>query len=320
MSRHAKSLAFVALSPHSFALGLFLLIPAATEACSVPVFRYAIERWQPSPYDVFIFHRGPMTDDQKKAVGQFERLAQAANVEIAAVDLNGPGQSEPKALWEKFGGKNPLPWVIARFPDSTGKTPPAWSGPLEVEKLTRLVDSPLRQEIVKRLFRGDTAVFIVLESGQEQADTDALKLIETELPKIQKRVQLPAPTKEGPQVKSELPVEVSLSHLRLSRKNADEAALIGLLMGCEGGLDKVKGPIVFAVFGRGRALTALHGKNLKASELETVAQFLCGACSCQVKELNPGMDLLFCCRWDQFLEIEIAPRPRQVISLSSEKR
>ena len=69
--------------------------------------------------------------------------------------------------------------------------------------------------------------------------------------------------------------------------------------------------IVFAFFGRGRVLTALHGKDLKAKELEEVAKFLCGACSCQVKELNPGIDLLFAVKWEAFLDIEITPQPRE---------
>ena len=40
--------------------GLLILAPAVGQACSIPVFRYALERWQPSPYDVLIFHRGPL--------------------------------------------------------------------------------------------------------------------------------------------------------------------------------------------------------------------------------------------------------------------
>src|SRR5512136_1886912 len=37
----------------------FLLssIPSAL-ACSVPVFRYALERWPASPYEAVVFHRG----------------------------------------------------------------------------------------------------------------------------------------------------------------------------------------------------------------------------------------------------------------------
>ncbi len=60
----------------------------------------------------------------------------------------------------------------------------------------------------------------------------------------------------------------------------------------------MKGPIAFPVFGRGRALCSLHGRDLeKPSELQRSLEFLCNACSCQAKELNPGLDLLISTDW-----------------------
>ena len=154
-------------------IGLLLIAPATSRACSIPVFRYALERWQPSPYDVLIYHRGPLVDADRKAVAEFEKLAHGANLEVTEVDLDRKGDIELKAIWEKHGGKNPLPWVIIRFPESEVKTPPAWSGPLDVARLKPLIDSPMRQRIVRNLFRGDSAIFILLESGDDKADADA---------------------------------------------------------------------------------------------------------------------------------------------------
>jgi len=52
------------------------------------------------------------------------------------------------------------------------------------------------------------------------------------------------------------------------------------------------------VFGRGRALTALSGFEVSANVLSQAAAFLCGACSCEVKEMNPGKDLLLAANWE----------------------
>ena len=39
--------------------GLAVLVPSADlPACSVPVFRYALERWQPGAFEVVVFHDG----------------------------------------------------------------------------------------------------------------------------------------------------------------------------------------------------------------------------------------------------------------------
>src|SRR5262249_42605094 len=65
----------------------------------------------------------------------------------------------------------------------------------------------------------------------------------------------------------------------------------------------------FPIFGRGRALCSLEGKALAAKDIEEAARFLCGACSCQVKELNPGVDLLIAADWDELIEAEPGPVP-----------
>jgi len=75
-----------------------------------------------------------------------------------------------------------------------------------------------------------------------------------------------------------------------------------MLLDSEDDLDKAKGPVVLPVFGRGRVLVGLEGESLTAKEMTSSAKFLCGACSCRVKELNPGMDLLLTADWDALVE------------------
>ena len=61
------------------------------------------------------------------------------------------------------------------------------------------------------------------------------------------------------------------------------------------------GLVVFPVFGRGLALGAYSGTELTDALIEDISFFLCGACSCQAKALNPGHDLLIAARWDDLL-------------------
>ena len=56
-------------------------------------------------------------------------------------------------------------------------------------------------------------------------------------------------------------------------------------------------PMIFAVFGRGRALPPFVGKGITRENLLECVYFLTGACSCTVKDQNPGMDLLFAENW-----------------------
>jgi hypothetical protein len=293
------------------ALGSALLANSSANACSIPVFRYALELWKPSSYEFVIYHRGALSDTDRKAIRQVEDIVRTANAEVTDVDLDGDREPRLKALWKRHGGDAKLPHILVRFPESDSATALAWSGPLDPAKIRPLIDSPLRQQIVSGFFRGESAMFVMLESGDEKADADAEKLLTAERAKLEKTIAIPPVTKEGPQVRSELPVRIGFGFLKVSRKNAGEAAFIDMLLRCEEGLDKARGPIVFTFFGRGRVLSALHGKDLNAKELEEIGQFICGACSCQVKELNPGVDLLFAANWDAFLDIEAAPTPRE---------
>ena len=56
-------------------------------------------------------------------------------------------------------------------------------------------------------------------------------------------------------------------------------------------------PMAFPIFGQGRVLYALVGKGIKVETVDRAAQFLIGSCSCQVKEQNPGVDLVMATDW-----------------------
>ena len=69
-----------------------LLTTTVIWACSVPVFRYALERWPADQYSAVVFHRGPLQPEQQRVVDLFARegavARQSANVELKLVDLD----------------------------------------------------------------------------------------------------------------------------------------------------------------------------------------------------------------------------------------
>jgi hypothetical protein len=120
-------------------------------------------------------------------------------------------------------------------------------------------------------------------------------------------------------VQSELPLRIDFPVVEVPRTPAEDT-LVRLLLGSEDGLADVKGPIAFPVFGRGRALCSLHGKDLTSpAELKRSLEFLCKACSCQVKELNPGVDLLMTANWDVVFDAERGP-PARLVSVGGPPR
>jgi hypothetical protein len=266
----------------------------------VPVFRYALERWRPSPYALHVFHRGPLTAAQQACVKKLEQASATANIEVQVVDLGGPVSPPARKLWDRQPKDAVLPRLVVSAPDAA----PVWSGGLDEKAVAELLDSPVRRQIVKHLAGGETAVWVLLRSGDRKADGAAVQLLERELARLGKEIHLPEQAEDDPLRRTSLPLKVAFTVIAVDRAQAGEGPFVRMLLGTEPGLDEMTGPIVFPIFGRGRALCGLEGKGLTGKEMETVARFLCGACSCQVKEMNPGVDLLLSADWEDLLDLE----------------
>jgi hypothetical protein len=293
------------------AAALMLVVGVAhspARACSVPVFRYALERWKPSPYQVTVFHRGPRTEAERLLVRQLEDASATANLKVSTADLNGQLTPEQRSLWQLRGGAAALPRVIVRYPEEDEEAEPVSVGPLDEAYVRSLLDSPARRRLVDYLCQGESAVWILLESGDRAADERAGQLLETELARLQTDLKLPEQD-ERDLLSTKAPLKIAFAVLRVSRSDPREARLVEMLLGGEEGLGKVTGPIAFPVFGRGRVRLALHGPRLRPTEVERWASSLCGPCSCIVKELNPGYDLLLTAAWEDLLELAPADGP-----------
>ena len=164
------------------------------------------------------------------------------------------------------------------------------------------VDSPARQELIHRLADGQTAVWLLLESGQQEQDDAAAALIEAELKKLEQELELPElTTAPEDSLLTSAPLAVGFSLLRVQRDDPAEQALVAMLIDSESDLAERTDPMVFPVYGRGRALWGLIGPGITAKNIHDSASFLVGPCSCEVKELNPGFDLLLAADWDELL-------------------
>jgi hypothetical protein len=279
-----------------------VMAAAPERTCNIPVFRYALERWRSSPYEVVAFHKGPLTDEGKAALNALRQSG--ANVDVDRIDVSEPIPPKRQALLDKLKLKLDLPCMAAIFP---GSEIVAWSGPLTAEAAKLLTDSPARREITKRLLSGESSVWILLECGDRAKDDAAAATLDTELLRLEKTLKIPPHAADDPPLLSEVPVKVDFSVYRLSRTEPGEQALVTMLINSDDGLE---GPIAFPIFGRGRALWAMAGKGLNADMISEAGMFLIGACSCEAKELNPGVDLLFAADWENGLA---APPPKEPV-------
>lgn len=151
---------------------LFLAMALASGsvlACSVPVFRYALERWEPGPYVLTVFHRGPMTPADKEPVelivkGSLDGGGNA-NIWVRTIDVSADMEEFENAIWSAEDDPA-LPWAVLLFPPSrmAPPGPVVWRGRLTKDVAKAMVDSPVRQEIARRIMAGDSAVWVLLEN------------------------------------------------------------------------------------------------------------------------------------------------------------
>jgi hypothetical protein len=275
-----------------------LWTPQGARACTIPVFRYALERWELTPYEILVFHRGALPAEVQAALKPWSDSPNRANIEITLINLDEEVAPAHRKSWEQYARFERTPWVLVRSQPKTAPDVLAWNGPCTAANLDAVLHSPMRGAILANTTRGASINHVLLTSGNAKADRAVYDMARKELPALERGIKLGKQDEEGPNaLKWPVPLKVSLPLLVLDRKDRAESAFVQMLLATEEGLDEVDGPILFAIFGRGRAV-ALYGKYLDETNLRGVTYALCGPCSCEVKDKNPGVDLLMVADWN----------------------
>lgn len=304
-------------------MALFILLPSSAYACSIPVFRYAMERWMADYYEGVLIHKGPLADDDPASVLLQGEQAKFLNLRLSKIDLESSAseQADPgpaERIKSQLGIEVPekLPTLVLWYPWNKGRAAPFWSGEFTPATVEALIQSPKRQELAQRLTDGQTAVWIFVESGNAGKDKAAMQLLDQELATATKKLkEMASALAEELQMPD---ISYEFSTLPVSRSDSNERMLLEMLLNSEPDLDEYADePIVFPTFGRGRALFALVGEGINVDNLREAIAFITGPCGCEIKMLNPGVDLLMAENWDaaamqfyqEFYEMAEEPLP-----------
>ena len=276
-------------------------------ACTVPVFRYALERWTPDAYEVVVYHAAPLSAGDRAVLDWLKQCGSddkfPANLEVRVVDTSAAPDTEHPAE---------LPGIVVHYPPKDGKAEAIWSGRFTRETAGAVVGSPVRRQVALKLLEGESAVWVLLESGDKEKDDAAANMLSAELQKLGKSLGQPQITHDDmiaygiDQTQSKIPLKVSFSMVRVSRDDPREAVFVQMLVRSEADLHEyATQPMAFPLFGRGRGLYALVGRGINEANIADTCAFITGPCSCQVKNQNPGFDLLMAADWDGAITGEV---------------
>lgn len=276
-------------------LMLAMMPGGLADACTIPVFRYALERWTPSPYELVVLHREPLSDADQALIDSLENPG--VNLHVRTLNVSQKLDDEDAALWKAHAAAA-LPHVLLRFPDSDVGAPLVWAGPLDKSVILQQLDSPVRRTIASRITSGESAVWVLVESGEKATDDKLAKDLEAALRSFETSLTLPEVDPDGPQLRSALPLKIAFSVVRFSRADAAELALLAQFKQVDPRHAESNEALVIPVIGRGRAVAVLPASRFSPQVLENFARFVCGECSCEIKEQNPGIDLLMTADWE----------------------
>ena len=285
------------------------------EACQVPVFRYALERWPADPFGLAVFHNGPLSKEQQEIIAG---VGYDVNLELFTIDAG--KMTAPQRI--RFGEVNVEKGkALARlyYPlESRQGDDALWEGELTAQSLSKIVNSPARQKIAKDILAGESAVWIILKSGDPERDGLVEKNLNKHLKAITQWLEIPEGV-AGPGelervasgevamedvLRSTIPLKISFTSLAIDKNDPAEEMFIRMLTGFVPELlEQYPGqPLVFPVFGRGRTLDGISEEMLSEELMASAGSYICGACSCEVKRENPGIDVVMSVEWDDALE------------------
>ncbi|WP_395752390.1 hypothetical protein [Prosthecobacter sp.] len=267
--------------PHKRLILLIALCTTSALACTIPVFRFALDRWEADKFHLVL----PAAVAQDAAVQDLLRPMRAngkANLDITT--SKDPAQQEAVLLSSRDSGKK------------------IWSGKLDAATLAAVLDSPGRQKIVQQILAGDSLIWVIADNGSP-LDTAEVERIEKRLKFLEQVAALPIQDPNDPdsQLGPGPPLRLKFATLRLNRDDPAEQVLLRMLAGPQTAIDPAKTSFASVVFGRGRVLGAWPLDILDDAALENACMFLVGRCGCRLKNENPGWDILLNLDWEKAL-------------------
>jgi len=178
------------------------------------------------------------------------------------------------------------------------------------------VDSPARRKIVTRILAGESATWLLVRCGDSKKDKAAAVELTEFIAAAKETLKIPdgvvgrddaaaSGISGDPDnvLRSDVPLQIEFSFVEIDRSDPAEGAFLQMLLNVEDDLGEFSSePMAFPVFGRGRVLEPLVGKGITRDNALDYAGYVCGACSCEIKDQNPGLDLLVAANWEAALE------------------
>ncbi len=299
-------------------VGAILAAPLAF-ACTTPVHRYAMYNWEPSTYLVCYFFDGEEDAADRDVNVALRTMSESetsiVNITYQPVDIRDTALLEDapapvRSAWDDHRDKS-LPLHMVFSPRGVL----LHVGRMTRDDVARMTDSPWRKRLARLLGESRHGALLFLPGVDEEKNAAARVEVEKAIRLAAERVTVmdpspsvlpggdprpkPADDASGDEGSDDAKPDFDLEVLELPRDDESESWLVRQLHAVERLDDEeVRLPMVFGVYGRGRALEPYLGAGIIAENMLEMISFMNGPCSCEVKDQNPGVDLLVTWDWE----------------------
>lgn len=295
------------------------------QACSVPVFRYALERWDRDEYRLLIATKGKPSQKEKlwidDIISKSFLMEGYSNFRVNHVDILNESNAE---LLEHLPSlkKVERSSLVLLYPRSIHQKKIAWQSDLAESYAEGLLHSRIIEKVNHKILTGISTVWLLVESKDSKKNQEIIEMVNRIISELKNEMKLPAGVMEAsgkvtggsskhqepldvdPEnvLNSGIPLTIDFSLVRMTEEDR-EPMLRSMLKNLNEETESMKDePMLIPFFGRGRFLSPMVGDMIKPEFIKSASEYLTEACSCQVKAQNPGYDSLSHLDWISYLE------------------
>jgi hypothetical protein len=287
---------------------IFACISAAVEDKSS--LDTSLHEWKPDYYRALVVYdaKNPaITDEGVNAIlAKSEDNIKSLNLSIRKIDLADKANIDAKtAEVLKVMKPGKFPFTIIYFPENSEFENPLWAGNMSTEEADMIADSPARREIVRRLLKGESAVWLLIESGVDYKDYRILKLLSEEIKNIGDKPAsgdiVPVEVADLKKGKDKQKPPTKMSIIRISRDDVAEKFLLKLLNDIEPDIMNVENePVLVPVYEKGRILKLFSNAEITGDNIRNAIELFTDGNIEMERVLNPGTALPLSVNWDAF--------------------
>lgn len=291
---------------------------ASAEPASAPAAasRVGFWKWKPDYYRAVVIYNAenPVESDEglKAIQAKTEDKTRSLNLSLRKIDVTDKANIDEKTTEVlKIAEPEKFPFTIIYFPENSDVENPLWTGHVTLEEADTVADSPARREIARRLLKGESAVWLLIESGVEYKDYRILKLLSEEIKNIGSNPsggETPVPPKtDGAKEENKPGKHVKMSIMRISRDDTAEKSLLNMLNFIEPEIMNVSNePVLVPVYARGRVLELFPNDEINRDNIRNTIGLLAGENIDRETGLKTGTALLLSVNWDGFTDRKLS--------------